>query len=102
MGDIKVQHESMAHGAAAIHAGAGELTNAMAALRDAQAAGGAFGGEAPGEAFFSAVAAGASALRELESTVDALSQNVAAAAVGYLTTDFGVIPERMLHSGQKW
>ena len=81
-------------GAAAliINGAADTVGEAHSAATSAAGQAGAFEGEPIGAAFESMCARAQAATTELQTTMQTLSQNVAAAAMGYLVTDQGVIP----------
>jgi hypothetical protein len=85
---------SLAAAAAQIDACAALAAAAGAALLAGQGA--AFGSEPIAGAFAGMCARARSATAELDQTVAMLSRNVAAAAVGYLVTDRGIVAESAL------
>jgi hypothetical protein len=91
-----VHTPALAAAAVAIGATGGSASSAHQAAASAAAQAGAFGGEPITGAFLSMCSRAQQATAELETTVGALSNNVAAAAVGYLVTDQGVVPIKML------
>jgi hypothetical protein len=70
------------------------VSSAGSGVSAAQA--GAFGGEPIGAAFLGMCNRAQQATAELEQTIEMLSRNVAAAALGYLVTDQGVVAMSML------
>lgn len=92
MSSFTVHTPVLAAAALIIEAGARSAGDARSAAASAAGQAGAFGGEPIGGAYGAMCARAQAAVQELETTMHALSANVAAAAVGYLVTDQGVIP----------
>jgi hypothetical protein len=96
MGTIQVQTPELAVAAAAIGQLSGDIEDAASAVSSAQGAAGAFG-DAPIAAAFSGMCGQASrAISEYGQTITALSRNVGMASLGYVSTDEGVIPVKIL------
>jgi hypothetical protein len=96
IGALEVNSDSLA-GSAALIGNVGEnLWVAHASMTAVEAAADAFGGELPGAAFAGVCALGRDALEQIGDTTRQLAQTVAAASVGYVTTDAGVIPAKLL------
>lgn len=68
------------------------MGDARSAAASAAGQAGAFGGEPIGGAYEAMCSRAQAAMGELESTIQSLGRNTAAAAVGYLVTDHGVVP----------
>jgi Excreted virulence factor EspC, type VII ESX diderm len=96
MGKIEVQTPELAVAAAAIGQLGGDIADAQSAVSSAQGSAGAFGDEPIAGAFSAMCGQATSALAEYEETFSALSQNVAAASLGYVSTDEGVIEVKLL------
>jgi Excreted virulence factor EspC, type VII ESX diderm len=96
MGKIDVQTPELAVAASAIGRLSGEIGEAESAVSSAQGSAGAFGDEPIAGAFSAMCGQAASALGEYDQTLTTLSQNVAKASLGYVTTDEGVIPVKWL------
>jgi hypothetical protein len=96
MSSFTVHTPSLAAAAVTIGATAGAADSAHQAAASAAAQAGAFGGEPITGAFLAMCSRAQQATAELEATVGGLSRNVAAAAVGYLVTDQGVVPIKAL------
>lgn len=80
-------------GAAADHAHAGQQDLATAAGNQP-----AFGSELIGGPFAEMCSRAQQAIGEIEQTAGSLAANVAAAGLGYLVTDQGIVPTRALHT----
>lgn len=89
---IDVTVDTLAEGASAIAAAADQVSGAGSVLAGVSGDASAFGGEVPQGAFSDMCAAAEHAVEDLASTTAQLANAVGAAAVGYLTTDEGVIP----------
>jgi hypothetical protein len=96
MGKIQVETPELAVAASAIGQLTGEIDDAQSAVSSAAGAAGSFGDEPIAGAFSAMCGQATSALAEYESTISALSVNVASASLGYVTTDEGVIPVKWL------
>ena len=96
MGEIRVQTPELAVAATAITSVAGELGEAGGAVRSAQGQAAACGSGPVAAALSNVCAQAAQATAEYQSTVSQLADNVAAAALGYVNTDEGVIPVKLL------
>jgi hypothetical protein len=96
VGALQVCSDTLTQSAGVIARVAQELYAANAALRTAAEAAGAFGGEVPQGPFADVCAEGRDALDQIWQTTTELSQTVAAAGMGYVTTDEGVVPADML------
>jgi uncharacterized protein YukE len=94
--EIRVQTPELGVAATAITSVAGELGEAQGAVRSAQGQAGSFGGGPVAAAFSNVCSQAARAAGEYESTATQLADNVAAAALGYVNTDEGVIPVKLL------
>jgi hypothetical protein len=92
MSTLSVQTPALAAAALRIAATASSVNSAGSAAASASGQAGAFGGESIGGAFTAMCGRAQTATAELEQTMQALSRNVAAAAVGYLVTDRGIVP----------
>lgn len=78
--------------AAHMIAGASQLAgSAQSAAASVAGSEGAFGNEPIAAAFFEMCGRAQTATGEIENTLQTLSRNVAAAALGYLVTDRGVV-----------
>jgi hypothetical protein len=89
MSSFQVMTPTLAAAAAEIYATADHVGSAGSAIPTAQQ--GAFGSEAIGAAFGDMCVRAHEATAELEQTLGMLSRNVAAASVGYLVTDQGIV-----------
>ena len=96
MSSLTVHTPALAAAALAISANAGSVGDAKTAAGSAAGAAGSFGGESIGGAFSDLCTRAQDAMGSLEATMNSLSRNVAAASVGYLVTDQGVVPTKML------
>jgi uncharacterized protein YukE len=96
MSGFTVKTPALAAAALTIDATTGSVRSAQSAASSASGQSGAFGGEPIGGAFDSMCTRAQAAIRELEQTMQSLSRNVAAAAVGYLVTDQGIVPTSAL------
>src|SRR5579875_3128120 len=96
LGPVTVHTPALAAAALTIDLSAGSVSSANSAAASAAAQSGAFGGEPIGAAYDAMCSRAQAATSELESTIRSLSRNVAAAAVGYLVTDRGVVPTRAM------
>jgi hypothetical protein len=96
MSTFRVQTPALAAAAVMIGGTGSAAGTANRAAASAAGQAGAFGGEPITSAFLGMCSRAQQATAELETTVGALSQNVAAAAVGYLVTDRGVVPIKHL------
>jgi len=92
LGQIRVQTPELALASSVIGGLGASVGSAQGQVGSASGEGGAFGGEPVGDAFISMCVEAERAVGELGQTVGELSRNVAMAALGYLTTDQGVIP----------
>lgn len=98
MSEFTVDTELLAATAPVIGAAA---TDASSALQDvAGAAGGepAFGSEPIGGVFADMCSRAQQAIGEIEHATGTLAGNVAAAGLGYLVTDHGLVPTAALHT----
>lgn len=95
---FQVQTPELALAAAGIGRVAAEVQAAGRAVRSAESEAGAFGGEPIGSAFLSMCGAASRAAGEYGQATDALARNVAMASLGYVTTDEGIIPTKLLGS----
>jgi hypothetical protein len=87
-----VKTPALAAAAVLINSTVSSVEDVQSSAASAGAQSGAFGGE-PIEAVYSAMCTRAGvAMGEIASTMQQLSQNVAAASVGYLVTDQGILP----------
>lgn len=93
---IEVQTPELAVASAALTRLGADLGDARNAVSAAQGQVGAFGDEPIAGAFGAMCGAATSAITEYEQTMSSLALNVANAAVGYVTTDEGVIPVKTL------
>lgn len=96
MSSLTVNTPALAAAALAISANATSVGDAQSAAQSASAAFGAFGGEPIGAAFLDMCTRAQTATGALQTTMESLSRNVAAASVGYLVTDQGVVPTKAL------
>lgn len=96
MSSFTVKTPALAAAAVTISATAGSVTSAHSAAASAAGQAGGFGGEPIAGAFTSMCSRAQAATNELEQTMRSLSGNVAAAAVGYLVTDQGIVPTSAL------
>jgi hypothetical protein len=96
MSSFTVHTPALAAAALAISANAYRVGDAKTAAQSASGAAGSFGGEPIGGAFIDMCTRAQDAMDALQTTMDSLSRNVAAASVGYLVTDQGVVPTKML------
>ncbi len=96
MSSFTVHTPALAAAALAISANANSVGDANNAAAAASGAAGSFGGE-PIQAVFSDMCIRAqTATQALQTTMQSLSHNVAAASVGYLVTDQGIVPTTAL------
>jgi hypothetical protein len=95
MSSFKVLTPALAAAAIEIELSGRFVTSAGAAVTPGQQ--GAFGSEPIGAAFADMSTRAQEATTELEHTVQMLSRNVAAAAIGYLVTDQGIAAISELH-----
>ena len=91
-----VDVEQLAHAAPVIGAAADDAKEALDGLRAAATSVDAFGSEPIGQAFTEMCGRASYAFNEINDTTWALGQNVAAAGLGYLHTDHGVVPIEIL------
>ena len=96
MSSFTVHTPALAAAALTISTNAGSVSDATTAAQSASAAAGAFGGEPIGAAFLDMCSRAQTATQALQTTMESLSHNVAAASVGYLVTDQGVVPTKAL------
>jgi uncharacterized protein YukE len=96
MSSFTVHTPALAAAALAISANAGTVGSAKSAAASAAGSAGSFGGEPIGAAFSDMCSRAQEAMEALETTMQSLSHNVAAASVGYLVTDQGVVPTKMM------
>ncbi len=96
MSTIKVVTPALAAASVQIANTAASAGSARAAATAAAGQAGAFGGEPIGAIFMDMCSRAETAMSEIETTVGSLSTNVGAAAIGYLVTDQGIIPEARL------
>jgi len=96
MSSFTVSTPALAAAALTISANAGSVNDANSAARSASAAAGAFGGEPIGAAFLDMCSRAEGATQALQTTMESLARNTAAAATGYLVTDQGVVPTKAL------
>jgi hypothetical protein len=96
MSSFTVHTPALAAAALAISATAGNVGDAKSAAQSAAGSAGSFGGEPIGAAFIDMCARARGAADELQTTMESLSRNVAAASVGYLVTDQGIVPTKAL------
>ncbi|HEY3728698.1 MAG TPA: hypothetical protein VGL51_16090 [Solirubrobacteraceae bacterium] len=92
MSTFSVKTPALAAAAVTIDATTGSIRSAQSAVSSASGQAGAFGGEPIGAAFDAMCGRAQAATGELEQTMQELSRNVAAASVGYLVTDQGIVP----------
>lgn len=92
MSSFTVHTPALAAAAIVINASSHSVGDARSAAASAAGQAGAFGGEPIGGAYEAMCARAQTAMQELESTIQSLGRNTAAAAVGYLVTDHGVVP----------
>jgi hypothetical protein len=88
---FKVQTPVLAAAASVINAAAKHAGSAETAASSAAGQEGAFGGEPIGAAFGEMCGRATTATQELETTAPTLARNVAAASLGYLNTDRGIV-----------
>jgi len=93
---FSVQTPALAAAALRIHASADTVGSALSAAVSASGQAGAFGGEPIEAAYIAMCARAQTAMQEIEATIHDLAGNVAAAAVGYIVTDQGVVPVKDL------
>jgi hypothetical protein len=91
-----VQTPALAAAAIQIDAGASTVGSARSAAASASGQAGAFGGESIEAAYITMCDRAQTAMEEIQTTIQQLSGNVAAAAVGYIVTDQGVVPVKDL------
>jgi hypothetical protein len=96
MPTFSVKTPALAAAALVIDGTASAVGDARSAAASAAGQAGAFEGEPIGGAFMAMCARAQGATAELEQTMRSLSRNVAAAAVGYLVTDQGIVPTKAL------
>jgi hypothetical protein len=96
MTSFTVHTPALAAAALAIGANANSVGDANSAAQSASGAAGAFGGEPIGSAFMDMCSRAQTATQALHTTMQELSHNVAAASVGYLVTDQGIVPTKAL------
>jgi hypothetical protein len=96
MSSFTVHTPALAAAALAISGNAGSVGEAKSAAQSAAGSAGSFGGEPIGGAFINMCTRAQSAMDELQTTMESLSRNVAAASVGYLVTDQGIVPTKDL------
>ena len=96
MSSFTVHTPALAAAAMTISTTAASVSSARSAAASASGQAGAFGGEPIGGAFSAMCSRAQQATGELEQTMRSLSGNVAAAAVGYLVTDQGIVPTSAL------
>lgn len=87
-----VQTPALAAAALQVGASAATVGSARSAAASASGQAGAFGGEPIEAAYLAMCSRAQTAMGEIEATIHQLAGNVAAAAVGYLVTDRGVVP----------
>ena len=96
MSSFTVHTPALAAAALAISANANSVGDANSAAQSASGAAGSFGGEPIGAAFIDMCIRAQEATQALQTTMQSLSHNVAAASVGYLVTDQGIVPTKAL------
>ena len=96
MSSFTVNTPALAAAALTISATAASVGDAHSAAQSASGAAGAFGGEPIGAAFIDMCSRAQQATQALQTTIESLSKNTAAAATGYLVTDQGVVPTKAL------
>ena len=96
MSSFTVHTPALAAAALTISVNADSVSAAKSAAQSASGAAGSFGGEPIGGAFSDMCVRAQDAMNTLQTTMESLSRNVAAASVGYLVTDQGVVPTKML------
>jgi hypothetical protein len=96
MSSFTVSTPALAAAALAISGKAASAGDAHSAAQSAAGAAGAFGGEPIGGAFIDMCSRAQDATAALQTTMESLSKNVAAASVGYLVTDQGIVPTKAL------
>jgi hypothetical protein len=96
MGRIEVQTPELAVAAGAIGQLSGDVQDAASAVSSAQGAAGAFGDGPVQGAFVGMCGQASRAIGEYGEVITALSENVAMASLGYVSTDEGVIPVKIL------
>lgn len=96
MSALTVVTPALAAASVQINSTAACAASARAAAVAAAGQSGAFGGEPIGAIFLDMCSRAQTAMSEIETTVQSLATNVGAAALGYLITDRGVIPEAKL------
>jgi len=94
MSYFKVVTPTLAAAALMIDGNAESVRSAGSSASSAAGQEGAFAGEQIAGAFAAMCVRAQQATEELEGTMQDLSRNVAAAAVGYLVTDRGIVPIR--------
>lgn len=87
---------ALAAGAIQIDVSAATVGSARSAAASASGQAGAFGGEPIEAAYIAMCSRAQTAMEEIETTIHQLSGNVAAAAVGYIVTDQGIVPVKDL------
>jgi hypothetical protein len=92
MSSFTVHTPALAVAAMTISTTAGAVNSAYSAAGSASGQAGAFGAEPIGGAFVAMCSRAQQVTDELEQTMRSLSRNVAAASVGYLVTDQGIVP----------
>jgi hypothetical protein len=96
MPSFTVNTPALAAAALTISTTGSSLGNARSAASSASTSSGSFGGEAIAASFMEMCTRAAQAMDALETTVQSLSRNVAAASVGYLVTDHGIVPTKQI------
>jgi uncharacterized protein YukE len=96
MSSFTVNTPELAAAAVQINGSAATVGSARSAAASASGQAGAFGGEPIEAAFIGMCNRALSAMQEIETTIHQLSGNVAAAAVGYIVTDQGIVPVKDL------
>jgi hypothetical protein len=92
MSSFTVHTPALAAAALTIQATAGSVNEARTQAASAAGQAGGFGSEPIAGAFSAMCTRAQMATQELEDTMNSLSRNVAAASVGYLVTDQGIVP----------
>jgi hypothetical protein len=96
MSSFTVHTPALAAAALAISGNARNVGDARSAAASAAGSAGSFGGEPIQASFTDMCTRAQDAAQALETTMQSLSHNVAAASVGYLVTDQGIVPTNAL------
>lgn len=97
MSEFAVETEQLAAAAPVIGAAALVARSAQGGVASAAGNEAAFGAEPIGAAFADMCGRAQQAIGELQETTETLSRNVAAAGMGYLNTERGIVPTYALH-----